>query len=518
MSVAANVGPMRRSRLQVACYGMRNAAQLAKPEESDDNWNCVSVTSVPQTQSRPSTATAWWRWAAVLLPAALLYLFPAPGLTPAQNHLLLIFLATIVALVVQPVPMGVSVVVAMTVLALSRTLPPAQVLSGFSNLTVWLIFTAFLFSRAVTATGFGTRVGYLFIRRFARTPLSLGYSVAAADLVLAPFIPSDTARGGGVIFPIVRSVAADFGSEPGPTSRRIGAYLVLVAFHTTYVASAMFLTGMASNPLAAEYALKIAHVDLTWMRWLAGSIVPGMIVLVLAPVLLLRWCRPEISDTAPAREFAGQELHRMGPLSRRERWLVVIMVGVMTGWVTSPWHGVPNTFVALGGISAILLTGVLPWSELLSEQKAWDALIWFGPMIMMSDALNSGGAISILSAHLFHALGGRPWPLVWVVLVAAYLYVHYSFASMTAQIMALYPAFLAAMLAGGVPPLLAALPLAYFSNLNAGITHYGTGSAPVYFGGGYVKQSEWWRVGFYLSLVNLAVWLGIGYFWWQLVW
>jgi DASS family divalent anion:Na+ symporter len=483
----------------------------------DDNDNCVPAPSVSHSEVVTVRAAVWWRWAAVLVPPILLFVFPAPGLTAAQNHLLLVFIATIIALVAQPVPMGVSVVVAMTILALSGTLPPGQVLSGFSNLTVWLIFTAFLFSRAVTATGFGTRVGYMFIRRFARTPLSLGYSIAAADLVLAPFIPSDTARGGGVICPIVRSVAADFGSQPGPTSNRIGRYLVLVAFHTTYVASAMFLTGMASNPLAAEYALKFGHADLTWMRWLSGSIVPGLMTLIVAPWLLLRWCRPEVRDTAPAREFAQVELERMGPLSRSEKWLVAIMLGVMGGWVTSPWHGIPNTFVALAGISAILLTGVLSWSDLLNEQKAWDALIWFAPLIMMSDALNSGGAIHSLSGNLFHALTGRPWPLVWLILVVAYLYVHYSFASMTAQIMALYPAFLAAMLAAGVPPMLAALALAYFSNLNAGITHYGTGSAPVYFGTGYVRQSEWWRYGFLLSLVNLAIWLGVGLWWWKLV-
>jgi len=188
-----------------------------------------------------------WLWAPVLIPGALLYFFPLPGLDAPQSHLLAIFVATIIALVAQPVPMGVSVVVAMTMLAFTRTLPPPKILSGFSNVTVWLIFTAFLFARAVTATGFGTRVGYLFIRQFARTPLTLGYSIAAADVVLAPFVPSDTARGGGVVFPITRSVALAFGSEPGPTARRIGTFLMLTAFHATYTASAIFLTGMVAN-------------------------------------------------------------------------------------------------------------------------------------------------------------------------------------------------------------------------------------------------------------------------------
>ena len=207
----------------------------------------------------------------VLVPGLLLYFVPIPGLNAQQSHLLGVFVATIVALVAQPVPMGVSVVVAMTLIALTRTLTPATVLSGFSNVTVWLIFTAFLFARAVTATGFGIRVGYLFIEKFARSPLTLGYSIAAAGVALAPFIPSDTARGGGVIYPVMRSVATAFGSEPGPTAGRMGRYLTLIAFHSTYTASAIFLTGMAANPLIADFAHSIAHVDLTWMRWFSGS-------------------------------------------------------------------------------------------------------------------------------------------------------------------------------------------------------------------------------------------------------
>src|ERR1035441_7507607 len=95
----------------------------------------------------------------------------------------------------------------MTLLALTRTVPSARVLSGFSDQNVWLIFTAFLFARAITGTGFGMRVAYLFIRRFGHSALTLGYSVAASDLVLAPFIPSYTGRGGGIIYPITRSVA-----------------------------------------------------------------------------------------------------------------------------------------------------------------------------------------------------------------------------------------------------------------------------------------------------------------------
>ena len=207
----------------------------------------------------------------------------------------------------------------------------------------------------------------------------------------------------------------------------------------------------------------------------------------------------------------------MGKLSVRERRLAAIMLLVMAGWVTSPWHHVPNAFVALAGVSAILISGVLTWNDLLREGKAWDALIWFAPLIMMAGELNKRGVIQSLSQSTFGYVRSLPWLLALVLLVIAYVYVHYGFAGMTAQVTALYPGFLVAALTAGVPPLVAGLAFAYFSNLNAGLTHYGTGSAPVYFGVGYINQSTWWKLGFLLSILILAVWLGIGMVWWRVI-
>jgi DASS family divalent anion:Na+ symporter len=477
----------------------------------------VSV-ELERSQIAPArTSTRSWRWAVVLIPGALLYFLPVPALDAGQRHLLAFFAATIIALVARPVPMGVSVLAAMTALVLSGTLPVADTLAGFSDPTVWLIFTAFLFSRAVTQTRLGMRVGYTFIAKFGKRPLALGYSFACSDLILAPFVPSDTARGGGIISPIVRSVGHALGSEPGTPSGRMGGFLVLIAFHTTYVASAMFLTGMAANPLIAEFAHTIGHVEITWLRWLAGSIVPGILSLVCVPYLIYRLYPPGLTETEKAGRHARAELNAMGPLTKPERRLVVIMLAVMAGWISSPWHHIPNSFVALAGVSAILISDVISWDDLLLEGRAWDALIWFAPLIMMADELNKRGVIRTLSQSLFGYTRTLPWLLALVVLVVAYLYIHYGFASMTAQITALYPAFLTAALAAGAPPLVSALALAYFSNLDAGITHYGTGSAPVYFGLGYLTQPAWWKFGLLISALNLVIWLGIGMWWWCLI-
>jgi len=473
---------------------------------------------VPDTAPKKAAGgEQFFKWAVVILPGTALYFTPVSGMAANQRHLLAIFLATIIGLIARPVAMGLVAFLGLSTVAITRAVPANTILSGFGNQTVWLIFCAFIFARAVTMTQLGSRIAYLFIRRFGSSALSLGYSIAAADAVLAPFVPSDTARGGGIIYPIVRSVAKAFDSEPGPTAKRLGNYLVLVGFHTTYVASAMFLTGMAANIVIADFARKIAHVDLTWMRWMIGAAVPGLLTLFLVPYLLYALAPPIVRNTSPARELAGLELTRMGRTSRNERWLMVIMLAVMAGWITSPWHGISNTIVAMVGVSTILLAQVLRWEDMLSERKAWDALIWFGALIMMAEALEQQGVITLLSDAVFRHIQGWAWMLAFVLLTVTYLYIHYGFASMTAHILALYPGFLATALAVGVQPMLAAIALAYFSNLNAGITHYGTGSAPVYFGEGYVSLGEWWKLGFILSLVNLVIWLGLGMVWWKLL-
>jgi divalent anion:Na+ symporter, DASS family len=457
------------------------------------------------------------RWLIVLLPGFLIWTLPFAELTPPQRHLLAIFVATIVALVAQPVPMGVSALTSMTLLALSGTLPPARVLSGFSNLTVWLVFSAFLFARAVTVTRLGQRIAYYFIHRFGRSPLTLGYSIAASDVVLAPFVPSDTARGGGIMFPVTRSLALAAGSEPGPTAERLGAFLMLVGFHATYTASAMFLTGMAANPLIADFAAKGAHVELTWVRWITGSIVPALLTLTLVPLLIRRLVRPTIDDIHVVRSHAQAQLRELGPMRSVERWLVVVMLVVMAGWITSPLHKMHNTVVALAGVCTLLLSRVLTWEDLLGERKAWDALIWFAPLLMMADALNEAGVIKVLSGDLFAYASAWTGVSALILLAIAYKYLHYAFASMTAHVTALYPSFIAAAMIAGAPPLVSALVLGYFSSLNASLTHYGTGSAPIFFGSGYVSQNTWWRVGAIISVLNLVIWLGVGMIWWKLL-
>ncbi len=462
--------------------------------------------------------TPWLRLALPFGVGLGLWFLPAPdGVDPAAIHLLAIFIATILGIMLKPMPMGAVAMVGVCATALTGTLTINQALSGFGNRVIWLIVLAFFISRGFIKTGLGARIAYGFMAALGRRSLGLGYGMVATDLVLAPAIPSNTARAGGVIFPILRSVAEAYDSRPDDgTARRIGAFLTVAAFQGTVITSAMFLTAMAANPLAAQLAADLG-VEIGWTRWAVAAAVPGLVSLVVVPALVYRLYPPEVRETPRAAELARERIRAMGPV-RRDEWVMLATFALLLGlWILSGPLGVHTTTTALLGLVVLLLTRVLTWSDVLRETGAWDTLVWFAALVMMASQLTEMGLIPWFSEAMGGVFGQFGWRPAFLGLSLVYFYSHYLFASNTAHVSAMYAPFLAVALAVGTPPLLAALVLAFFSNLFSSMTHYGTGPAPVLFGAGYVELADWWRIGLLVSLVNVAVWLGVGGAWWKLL-
>lgn len=455
---------------------------------------------------------------AVLIIGAVIWLIPVPeGLKPQAWHLLAIFVATIAGIIMQPLPMGAMALIGITVAAMTNTLTVPQALSAFADATIWLIVCAFLFARSFIKTGLGSRIAYLLMRAIGDSTLKLGYVLAISDLILAPATPSNTARGGGVLYPIVRSLCSAFDSEPGPTARRIGGYLMITQFQANVITSAMFMTAMAANPLVAVLAKKVANIDISWGTWALAASVPGLIALVVMPYFLYKMYPPELKHTPEAKQLAARELEKRGSLSADEKIVLGVFIAALLLWSSSNFTKLNATLVALMGVCVLLITEVLTWKDILDDKGPWDTLIWMGGLVGMASFLNSLGFIPWFAKTVSSNLTGVSWIPALVTLYIVYMYAHYGFASLTAHVTAMYPAFLAVAVSTGAPLYLTALGLGFISNLCGGLTHYSTGTAPIYFGAGYVDQKAWWQLGFLASVVNMAIWLGVGGVWWKLL-
>ena len=508
-------------------------------DEAADSAPADTASPEPEPHSQPGKTLL--RWAVVISVALGVLLLPVPaGITPQSWRLLAIFVATITGSILRPVPGGAMVLIGVSALAISGAMPVASALAGYADPIVWMVLAAFFISRAMIKTGLGRRIALLFIRAIGHQSLGLAYALISTDVVLGSIIPSTGARAGGVIFPIATSLAEAYDSHPGPTARRLGAFLMAVLYQADVIVCAMFLTGQASNVLIAKFAQQTTGIELTYTRWALGALVPALVGLAIVPQLIYRVFPPEIKHTPAAADFARAELQLLGRMKSAEKLLLAVFVGVACLWMIRGLGGaipfvagvipIPKLIAALSylakldysippllGVCVLLVTRVLDWADILSERGAWDVFIWYGGLVRMAESLGETGITKRFAETAASLTVGWKWGAALAVLLLIYFYAHYGFASITAHSTAMYTPFLVVILAAGAPPYLAVLALAYLSNLDASLTHYGTTSAPIYFGAGYVSQRKWWWLGLITSFVNIPIWIVLGFLWWKLL-
>ena len=447
-----------------------------------------------------------------------IWFIPAPaGLKPQAMHMIAVFVATIAGFIMAPLPIGALALISVGLAGFLGVMKPAEALSGFGNATIWLIGSAFIFAKGFSKTGLGRRIAYVIMSKIGGNSLFLAYTMAITDVIIAPATPSNTARGGGILFPIIRSLCSAFGSEPGETGKKIGRFLIASCFHVNCVTSSMFVTAVAPNLLCTVLAKQSIGVEITWGSWAVACIVPGILAVILVPLLVYKIETPEIKNTPEAKEIAKQELEAMGPMSTAEKIVACVFVAALAMWATSSITKLNATMIAMVCIGVMLIGHAVEWSDVITEKGAWDTLFWMGGLMSLAGGLNKCGAIKWAAGSIGKSMAGVDGMMALAILCVIYMYSHYLFASMSAHVAAMYAAFAAVAVACGAPAGLTAMCLAVITGIMGSLTHYATGTAPIFFGAGYLSQNEWWKIGFIVSVLTFIIFLGVGPIWWKVL-
>ncbi|MDR7545202.1 MAG: DASS family sodium-coupled anion symporter [Armatimonadota bacterium] len=468
-------------------------------------------------ESSPRTNRQLSRALVPIVVAIVIALIPAPsGLEPSAWRYFALFVGVILGLILEPVPAALIGMIGVTLGALLGLVTPKPAdavrwaLSGFTDTTVWLIFTAYMLALGYQKSGLGRRVALFLVRRLGARTLGLGYAVALSDLVVAPFTPSNTARSGGIIYPVIQNIPPLYGSEPGPTAGKVGAFLMWTAFASTCVTSSMFITSLAPNALTLSLILKGANIQVSWTEWFVGFLPVGVVLFVLTPLLVYWLYPPQVRVSTEVPEWAGQELGKMGAVSRREWTMAGLALLALVLWIFAAAR-INTTTVALVVLILMVLLGVISWDDVLANKQAWNVLVWFATLVTMAGGLSQVNFLEWLAKGVASSLAGIAVGAMVVLFVASYFVVHYMFASLTAHVTALLPALLAVAVAvPGMPARMLALLLAYSLGLMGILTPYATGPAPIYYGSGYIARRDFWRLGLIFGLIYLVALLVIG--------
>jgi len=465
----------------------------------------------------------------VILFGLILWFFPVPsGLEtfiqhhPAKGleftaqmawHLFAVFITAIFAVILNAMPIFTSAILAVSTAVLSGTLTAKQAFTGFSEDWILLIIVAFLIARGVIKSGLGKRIAFLIIRKFGKTSLGLSYSIIAADMLIAPAFPSNTARS-GVLFPIVNALAADSGSKVADgTRKKLGSYLMISSMAGITISSSLWLTAMAANPAGAKMAKEFG-VEITYSSWAMAAAAPVAVLFLIIPWVLMKVYPPEIKETPNAPQIAQEALDTMGPVHKNEWIMASVFIGMVGLWIASSFYPAINkTAVAFLGLGILMLTNIFTLKDLHGEGQALETLVWFAILYSMSVFLNKFGFMGWIGDSAALMVNGMSWPVAYVLLILTYVLIHYFFVSQTAQMLALFSVFLGVAVKAGVPAELMALMLLFATNFNAIITPQGSSANVIYVGSGYLEAGEIYRVGGIVTAVNTLVFLTVGTAW-----
>jgi len=479
-----------------------------------------------------------WKAIAPVAVAVVLALLPVPtGLAQHAWYFFSIFVGVIVGLVLEPLPGAAIAITGLTLVAvfprfvlfspeqLSRPgfrAPSAALnwaLSGYSNPTVWLIFGAFILALGYERTGLGERIALILVKRMGKNTLLLGYGVTLADTILAPFIPSPTARSGGIIYPIVSDLAQVYESKPNdPSARRVGSYLMWVAIATTCVTSSLFLTAASFNLLAVGLVEKLTQTDVHWMDWFRTSATAIIPLLLVIPLLSYWLYPPEVKHSTEVSKWAALKLEKIGPLSRRELILAAIVVLSLVLWVGGSAF-VSATTVAFVAISLMLITRVVTWGDITEDKRAWTTFAWLGALIALCDGLNRVGFVKWFADGIAPHMKDFSPHMAMIILLAIFFVAHYLFASVDAYTTALLPVILLTGAAiPGIPLKEFALLLCMELGIMGIITPFADAASPIYANSGYLPAKDYWRLGTIFGALFLIFFLAVGVPWASLLW
>ncbi len=450
-----------------------------------------------------------------VIPIAVLLIFwfiPVPeGLTINAWHFISIFLAVVIGLIVEPVPAALVGFAGISLVAVLGLMGSAGdnikwALSGFSNTVIWLIFAAFMFAMGYKKTGLGKRISLIMIKYMGKSSLGLGYAVAISDLILAPFMPSNTARSAGTIYPVASNIPLVFNSTPENEPRKLGAYIAWVAIASTSVTSSMFLTALAPNLLAVDLITKGTGNVISWSAW-ASVMLPLMIPLFIATPWLVYVIYPPTQKTsAEAPIWAAKQLKELGSISVKEILMAVLALIALTLWIFGKKMGIDATTVAIAVVSVMVLSNVINWDDVISNKTAFNVLIWFASLVAMTSGLKTVGVLEWIGKSTEVYLAHLSPTMLIISILSMFFLLHYFFASTTAHTTALMPIFLAIAV-----KLISPEQMIPFSILLAGslglmgiITPYATGPSPMWYGSGYISQGRWWALGAIFGAIYLA--------------
>jgi sodium-dependent dicarboxylate transporter 2/3/5 len=462
----------------------------------------------------PSSRTALKRTRQLLLVLGLvvgfyLILSPPPvGLSESGMKCLGVAAICITLWILTPIPLAITSLVAIILLPSLEILDKQLVFSFFGNSAVFFLLGVFILAGAIMHTGLSKRIALLFLTRFDKSPQNVVFGILLISSLLSLFMPEHAVAA--MMFPVVMEIAQTLKLRKGESSFAIALFLAM-AWGSVVGGIGTFLGG-ARAPLAVELLRETYNRQISFSSWAIAAVPIALTLTVLTYLVLRIFYKPDITDISPARRLLKQELQIIGPVSRDE-WKIGLLVLVTVFFWIFGGHHIGLAVISLAAAIMVFVLNIAKWMDII-DYVNWGIIIMYGGAIALGKALAETNAIDWLAGQILGSSVITPFLLI--IILAALSKIVTELISNAAAVVILVPISFGFVNTLNLSPELLVLVVTIPSGL-AFCLPVGTPPNAIAYSSGYFSIKDILKPGLVISVLSWLVFLLFVRFYWPLI-
>ncbi|WP_085993089.1 SLC13 family permease [Oceanobacillus senegalensis] len=413
----------------------------------------------------------------------------------------------------EPIPLGMTSVLALILLFLFNAVSAETVLSGFSSPAVFLIIAGMMIAQGVNQTALMDRITYAFLAKCGSSAKNIFMGFFLLMQIQAFFIPATAVRV-QLMVPVVVSVINAVGAKQGSNFSKL--MLVGTAFAGNISGTAI-LTAAVGNILAIEILTIYTGGSLSYFDWLLYALPIWLLLILCIPLMLWRQFRPEDYSFQELKRDMSVKRNELGSISKKEKKCLAILSFTVLLWMTQSIHGYHPTVPAL--IAVILMSlpgfGFVNWKKMV--QVNFDMVLLIGATLSLGFCLIETGAIDIL-ANLFTAgvvleAIGNPWIGIILVVIISQIF-HLGVTNVSTAVVTLLPVLIGLSIEAGIDPVVMSFA-ASVTLLFGFILVVETMPNVVVHGTGLIEQRDFYASGIIGTVISIIITIVVAFTWWR---
>jgi len=455
----------------------------------------------------------------LLLGPALFFLilyFPTVLVSESGDRVIAVALWMVTWWITETVSISVTALLPLILFPILKVMALDEVGANYGSPIIFLFFGGFVLALALEKVNLHKRIALNIIKLTGTTPnkVVLGFMIATASLSMWISNTASTV----VMLPIALSVIHLLINDADGFTKNDRNFALSVMLGIAYAANAGGIATVIGTPpnsvliglLENEY-----HIEISFLKWMTLGLPFSILLVWICYLVLVKWLFPNGQLKFQAsRAVIQQELDKLGPMSGKEKMVLVIFGATVFLWIFRtvingifPALNLSDTIISMTGAIALFAIPysfkagdfILVWED--TEKLAWGILMLFGGGLALANGMSVSGIVDLVSNAIANA---QVSVLVTASLLILLMLFMTELMSNVALIAVLAPVVAGIAIGLDIPLLYLLIPVTIASSC-AFMLPMATPPNAIVFASGYIKVHQMARAGIILNMISVVL-------------